>query len=193
MKNKQKQKTKPGKEEQKQQQEGIELLNKGAIPIVKYDEFLNCGIMEDGSLIDFLKIETKDIYACDREKILIEQLLWDRLLKTYAGDLKEVSFLFPTDTQKQQDYIDYVARRTKNPMFREILSIEKEKLMEMQRDYFDREFVLCFFAKDKTELNDNRLAIKATLTRTNPPLVTELSAEKKKAVIYKLYNKNMNL
>lgn len=182
------------KKEVKELDKKIEpLLIEKIMPVVDFEETGNYGIMFDGSIIDMFRIRSKDIYAADKNEILMDQILWDRLYKTYPEDLKIISFHFPTDTSRQQSYINTIATRTENPIYRKLLAEQKEKLIEIHQHYMDKEYILCFFSRNPPDHAEKVLQIKNCLSKASRPLIEPMSKDKKIRIIYKLYNKNMNI
>lgn len=161
------------------------------LPVVGWDETYSYGIMEDGSIIDALSIGCKNVYAQSPEDQVMEELIWQKLYSTYLGDLKLVSLFFPICTDTQQANIDYIARRTENPFFRELQAQAKEKMIAVTNERMSKEFFLLFYAKDRADHDDKRIQLKATLGWTYPPLAQETEPEMKKRLFFKLCNKNL--
>lgn len=179
------------KQEKEKRKKAETLLVEEITPIVAFDEELGVGIMEDGSLCDCFQIVTKDLNSLSRDQLLRDALTWDKLYKTYAGDLKEVFFSYPTETEQQQRYVEHKLRTTENPIYRKFLIQRLRELQNAHTLYLTRGSALFFFAKNPTEYKSNYIAVYTTLTRTNQPLIRKMSNERKKQIFFRLYNKNL--
>lgn len=179
------------KEETQSKKRSEALSEQELLPIVAFDEELGLGIMEDGTYCDLLEIKTKDLASASEDQLLLDRYAWEKLYMTYAGDLKIISFSFPTDTDEQQQYFRYKADTAEDPVYRRML---REKLHEVQatsQNFPVNSFVLMFFSRTLSEYKNNYMTIKAALART-PALISSLPPEKKKAVFQRLYDKNLN-
>ncbi len=185
-------KRKAGKKEAKQTQKRAEALSEqNLLPIVAFDEELGLGIMEDGIYCDLLEIKSKDLASASQPQLLLDQYAWEKLYMTYAGDLKIISFSFPTDTEEQQRYFKYKIDTAEDPVYRRMLRHKLQEVQATSQNFPVNSFVLMFFSKTLSEYKNNYMTIKAALARI-PSLVSEMPPGKKKAVFQRLYDKNLN-
>lgn len=190
----QKAETKEQKKLDKKKAQMVERLYvEDVIPVNDFDEDLGVAIMEDGMILDMFQIITKDINSTSREELKLDQHLWDKLYKTYADDLKVVGFYFLPDTAEQQEYMSRLLYRTESPILRKLIKGKKEELafVANTENYIEMQFFLLFYSKNKVEYRQNITTIFTLLNRGFLPLVETMTKEKKKAVLHKINNKNM--
>lgn len=159
------------------------------MPVVGYNEDFDVFVMEDGTIIDILGIQAKNLMSASENELAFDIMCWDKLLKTFAADLKIISFNFPTDTSKQQAYINRKIEQQKNPLLKEILLQKIAELDWISKNRKDREFAICFYSRNIDDYRKNYLQIYSQLS-SSAPLCKKLTSEKKKQIIYNLYNKN---
>lgn len=191
-----KKKTKEEKEQEKVQREleqkAEEMYIDKILPIVSFDEDVGIGIMDDGTFCDCFSIVCKDLNSITEDQLTLDILTWEKLYKTYAGDLKIVSFSFPTDTKDQQSYVGYKIQVTENPILKHFLQQREKELEIVHRDYLSRESALFFFASSPAEYKKNYAAIHTLLAGSMTPMVRKMEKEKKKKLFFKMCNKNLN-
>jgi len=163
------------------------------IPIVSWNEDLDVGIMEDGTIIDILGIVSKNLASASDNEVSYDILNWDKIFKTFPKDLKILCFNFPTDTTVQQEYIDKIQQRTLNPIYKEQLQTKKAELETISSTRKDREFAIAFYAKNIDDYKTQYVQLYSLLTHNNPPLAYKLSKEKKQKIVYSLFNKCTSL
>lgn len=182
-----KEKTKQGrKEEKKTEQEVKKVLVSEIFPVIAGDEKESCFLMENGTYMDMFQISCKDLIASSADIITFDNYTWDIFYKTYARDIKIVSFNFPTDTQEQREYISHKLYNTANPVFLDMLSDKLQEAEYIAKSRKDREFVLMFFAASLDDLREKRAVIFGNLSRPAVPLVRRITYEKKEKILYKL-------
>lgn len=182
-----KEKTKQGrKEEKKAEQEVKKVLVSEIFPVIAGDEKESCFLMENGTYMDMFQISCKDLIASSADIITFDNYTWDIFYKTYAKDIKIVSFNFPTDTQEQREYISHKLYNTANPVFLDMLSDKLQEAEYIAKSRKDREFVLMFFAASLDDLREKRAVIFGNLSRPAVPLVRRITYEKKEKILYKL-------
>lgn len=175
---------------EKKEKEIEALYIEDVLPIVDYNDELDILVMSDGTYCDFLEITTSDLTSLSEDELSYNIMLWEKLYKIYAGNLKIISFSFPTDTEQQQKYLRYKILKTDNPIYRRVLEEKLEKAEEVAVNHMTRSFALVFYAKSISEYRNNYLNIRAVLSNVNRPLIKVMSKEKKLAIIEKLCNKN---
>lgn len=161
------------------------------LPIIDFDEELQLPIMEDGSFCDFLEIITKDLQNISEDQLQIDKLMWEKLFDTYPDDLKIVSFSFPASTMQQQRYLEYILEKTKNPGYKQFLQMRLEELVGIPKVFLMQSFILVFYAKGYADYKNKYINIMSAVGKAAHPLVRVISAERKKAIIGKLCNKNL--
>ncbi|MGL4483770.1 MAG: hypothetical protein ACRCUS_02375 [Anaerovoracaceae bacterium] len=143
-----------------------------------------------GKYLDILKIVCRDIYSASEEELEYDNLCFDKLYKTFPGDLKEVAVNFLTDTSASQEYILDKIKKTKNPIFLAQLKQKKRELEEIAKTKTNREYYLFFYSKNIEEYRDNLIVINKALARGYYPLIQSISIEKKVEILKKLNNIN---
>lgn len=180
------------KKEKEDNQQAESLYIDKILPIIDFDDELGIAIMEDGTFCDCFSIVCKDLNSITADQLAMDVLTWEKVYKTYAGDLKIVSFSFPTDTREQQEYIEYKLAETQNPILREFLHRRQGELEYVNREYLMRESALFFFARTPAEYKNNFTALRALLSSSITPLIKPMPVEKKKKLLFKMCNKNLN-
>ena len=146
------------------------------------DEKESCFVMENGSFMDMFQINCKDLISASEDIVTFDNYTWDIFYKTYAKDVKIISFNFPADTARQKAYISHKLSDTENPVFSDMLSDKLSEAEYIAKSRKDREFVLMFFASSVDDLREKRAVIFGNLSRPALPLVYE----KKEQILYKL-------
>lgn len=160
------------------------------MPVVGYNTDYDVFVMEDGTILDILGIYAKNLMSAADAEITYDIMCWDKLLKTFAADLTIICFNFPTDTTQQQAYLAKKIEQQKNPLLRDILLQKSAELEWISQNRKEREFAICFYSRNLDDYRKNYLQIYSQLTSAAAPLCRKLSGEKKKQIIYNLYNKN---
>lgn len=180
--------------EKKKQEESLvneTLYIEGNLPFRDFDESTGVFIMDDGTLCDCVEIVSKDLISISDDQLMRDRLSFDRLFKTYAGDIKIVSFAFPADVRRPREYFEYKIKMTENPAKRKRLEEELENIKGVGRNFPARSYLLFFFARNPAEYQNNRIAVITSLNRGGSPLVRELENDRKIAYVRQLLNKNM--
>lgn len=160
------------------------------MPVVSYNADYDVFVMEDGTILDILGIHAKNLMSASEGEIAYDIMCWDKLLKTFAADLTIICFNFPTDTSRQQAYLAKKIEKQKNPLLRDILLQKSAELEWISQNRKEREFAICFYSRNLDDYRKNYLQIYSQLSSSAAPLCRKLSGEKKKQIIYNLYNKN---
>lgn len=176
-------------EEEKKERDAEALYTDRIMPIVAWDEEYNVGVMYDGTIVDVLGVISKNLASASDSDVAFDIACWDKLYKTYPGDLKIIGFNFPTNTDEQQEYFRHLLKRTRNPVYREQLTIRLSELEYISDKRKDREYAILFYAKDLDDYKKQLLQIYTQLSTSITPLATKLPAEKKKQIVMNLYNK----
>ena len=97
-----------------------------------------------------------------------------------------------TERQVVESCLLYTSKieQQKNPLLRDILLQKSAELEWISQNRKEREFAICFYSRNLDDYRKNYLQIYSQLTSAAAPLCRKLSGEKKKQIIYNLYNKN---
>lgn len=174
------------KQEKAAAKEAQRLLISEIFPVIAGDERESCFLMENGTYMDMFQINCKDLISAPEDIVIFDNYTWDIFYKTYAKDIKIVSFNFPSDTTRQRNYISHKLYNTENPVFSDMLSDKLSEAEEIAKSRKDREFVLMFFASSVDDLREKRAVIFGNLSRPAVPLVRRITYEKKEQILYKL-------
>lgn len=174
------------KQEKATKKEAQRLLISEIFPVIAGDEKESCFLMENGTYMDMFQINCKDLISAPEDIVMFDNYTWDIFYKTYAKDIKIVSFNFPSDTTRQRNYISHKLYNTENPVFSDMLSDKLSEAEEIAKSRKDREFVLMFFASSVDDLREKRAVIFGNLSRPAVPLVKRITYEKKEQILYKL-------
>ncbi len=176
------------KQEKTTAKEVQRLLISEIFPVIAGDEKESCFIMENGTYMDMFQINSKDLASSPEDIVMFDNYTWDIFYKTYAKDIKILSFYFPADTLEQRNYISYKLYNTENPVFKDMLYDKLEEAEFIAKNRKDREYVLMFFASSVDDLREKRAVIFGNLSRPAVPLVRRITYEKKEKILYKLGN-----
>lgn len=147
-------------------------------------------IRKDGVFWEILQVSSKDLLNATETDLEFDNLCFDKLYRTYSGDIKFIGMNFPSDTSKQQEYIKHKISQTTNEVFIYELQDKLQELEWIQQNLTTREYYLIFYSKNLEEYRDNLGIIFRALSSGTTPLVKKISAQKKIEILYKLSNKN---
>lgn len=176
------------KQEKTTAKEVQRLLISEIFPVIAGDEKESCFLLENGTYMDMFQINSKDLASSPEDIVMFDNYTWDIFYKTYAKDIKILSFYFPADTLEQRNYISYKLYNTENPVFKDMLYDKLEEAEFIAKNRKDREYVLMFFASSVDDLREKRAVIFGNLSRPAVPLVRRITYEKKEKILYKLGN-----
>lgn len=176
------------KQEKTTAKEVQRLLISEIFPVIAGDEKESCFLLENGTYMDMFQINSKDLASSPEDIVMFDNYTWDIFYKTYAKDIKILSFYFPADTLEQKNYISYKLYNTENPVFKDMLYDKLEEAEFIAKNRKDREYVLMFFASSVDDLREKRAVIYGNLSRPAVPLVRRITYEKKEKILYKLGN-----
>lgn len=159
------------------------------MPIVRWDNDKSTPIMRDGTILGMLGIRQKNLSGATQDEVMLDNLYWDKLYKTYSDDLKLVYSVFPTDTKKQIRYIDKLIKKTENPAYIDFLQIKKAELEWILLNKMEKTAILFFYAKNNEDYINKYYQIKGTMQN----LVYDLEADRKIKMLQILFNKDMAL
>ena len=176
------------KQEKTTAKEVQRLLISEIFPVIAGDEKESCFLLENGTYMDMFQINSKDLASSPEDIVMFDNYTWDIFYKTYAKDIKILSFYFPADTLEQRNYISYKLYNTENPVFKDMLYDKLEEAEFIAKNRKDREYVLMFFASSVDDLREKRAVIYGNLSRPAVPLVRRITYEKKEKILYRLGN-----
>ncbi len=159
------------------------------IPIKDYEELYNAFKHRDGYM-DLLQINSKDLGNASEDAITYDRLRFAKLYKKYDDDLKIIISNFPSDTSKQQQYVNRKIAKTRNPIYKKWLFKKLDELIWVEKNRTSREFYYMFWGKDEEDIIKKRDDIKGILGTEKNGLVSTISKEKKISIIRKMTNKN---
>ena len=109
------------------------------IPIEAYDDECECFMTKTGCF-DILQVRCRDIYSASDSVLEYEIYAYTRLYRTYEKPLKLVCLNFPTDTSRQQSYVEHLLNKTVNPVYRDELLENYKKLSAIPLSQYDKEY-----------------------------------------------------
>jgi hypothetical protein len=175
--------------DKKKQTVNIKKSVKDVIEIAAYDENARCFLMKDGTYMNLLKIQSKDLVNSSEDEIEYDKLKFAKLYKVYSEDIKIIPMNFPCNTAEQQQYLEYKLSKTKNEIYKTVLQEKQDELVWLAKNDTTREYYLMFFGSDTEKIAKNELTIKTCLSSGKNGLIESLSDEKKKNIIERLTNK----
>ncbi len=159
-------------------------------PIRRYDSDLDCYVLSDGSYLDLIAIQSKDLVNAPEDDIQFDCGQLTRFLNLYADDLKLISMNFPVNTSVNQAFLKAKMEQTNHPRERAWLQLSISELQKLDRHTSKKEFFLMYFADSADTLDNHRNTIIAALQTGRDGLVQFLSAEKKHQILFKMNNMN---
>lgn len=147
-------------------------------------------ILSNDRLMNILQVKTRNLSSANKDEIEYYNLMFTRLYKTYADDLKIIAINFPTDTKEQQEYIKHKIATTNNTIFNHLQKQKLAQLELIEKKRTDKEFYIMFYADDNLKYYDNLGIIQKNLGEVN---IIEIDREKKNQVLYKINNKNSSI
>lgn len=176
------------KRKEKPKKKILELL-----PKIKYDYSNDAFIMSTASglkYMDILRIIPKDWVNATNDDIQIDYLLWDKFYKIYPGEIKIITMRFRCHTYVQQQHILKRMEIVKNQLLRGELERKLEELKILEKENYERNFFLMFFADNDMEFRKRRYTILTTLGSNN---IETSDYQTKKDILFKLNNKNSRM
>lgn len=156
------------------------------IPLSKYDESINAFVYQDGTLMDMLKIVSKDWNNKSQSDIEFELVKWAKFYRVYADDIKIITLNFKCNTKAQQKYLNHRIEQQRNVQLKTHLERKLREVEYLEENNTNREFYLLYFAESEENLEKNKLNIMNVL---GPAMVSEMPVDKKIQILYKIGNK----
>lgn len=148
-------------------------------------------IRTKNGVLDIMQLKTRDLGAMNQIDLDLIVAYETRMLRSYAGNYKEVVLNFPANMEKQRRFWLKRKELTTDPVRLHAIQQKLFKFDEIERERTNREFFIFIYAEDERELEQNRhLMMKAR--QHSFPLVN-ISNEKKKDVLFLMNNQNTKL
>ncbi len=148
-------------------------------------------VLQDGELLELLKIRAIDLNSLSTEENEYIVLKWAKIHKLNAPDIKVVCMNFPCDTTRQQIFLERKMQNTKNEIHRETLSTYLEELRWLQQNDTTRNFYLMTFASSDEEMDNAVRRWKENLGIGKNGLLSEVDVTEKIEVYHNLLNKGI--
>lgn len=175
--------------EKKKSAKGVKKNVLELIDIQEYDKERECYRMKNGGYMNIIQITSKDLVNSSDDEVEYDCLRFARLYKLYAEDIKIITMNFPCDTSEQQHYIEHKMQKQANPVYKNFLQRKLDELVWLGKHDTTREYYYMIFAKDAEEMEKNTLLLNNTLGRGKTGLLSAISEEKKRQILFRLANK----
>lgn len=163
------------------------------IPIKEIDFEKEYFIYSDGTIMDFIHINPKDIKNLDDDERRLDNSYFEKFYKLTSEDIKIWALNFPEDTTEQKKYFSDKIQKSKNPMFKELLDTALLQVEYLQENYLTREFYMQIFCETEEEYRKTIDNIQSVLGMNERALTNRISLEKKVEILYKINNKNRRI
>lgn len=156
------------------------------LPIKSYNEEAKSFVYYDGTMMDMLKIVSKDWNNKSQSDIEFELVKWAKFYRIYADDIKIVTLNFKCHTQSQQKYLQRKIDQQKNLQLKSHLERKLREVEYLENNNTNREFYMLYYGESAESLEKNRLNIMNTLGTS---MINEMPVDKKIQILYKIANK----
>lgn len=178
----------PNKKEKKKKAD-VRKTTAELIPVADYDDDLGLYRMKDGSCMDLIRIQEKDLVNASEDEVEFDCLKFAKAYRLYADDLKIICLNFPCDYSRQKRFLEHKISRTKNEIFRGQLEKKKKELEWLEVNDTTREYYYMFFAKTPEQMEKNIQTLAAVLGTGRDGLTEKISKRKKNQILHRIYNK----
>ena len=151
---------------------------KNILEIAYYDDDASCFVMDDGSYMDLIQINTKDLVSSADDEVEYDIMKFTKLYKMYADDLKITVMNFPCKTSVQQEYITHKIQTTSNEIYKKFLQRQLDELVWIEKNDMMREYYFMIFGTKKAKLISNRNLIFNVLGSGRKNLSQKISKDK---------------
>lgn len=158
------------------------------IPIVDYDEELNCYIYNDGTMMDLMQIKSQNLADLSNDEREFMNHKYSRWYKKYAPDIKLIMMNFPSDMNEQKNYWEKKLQNTKNEIFRNWQQKKLTELKWIEKNRTSREFYFMFWGDNREDFLKNRELHIESLGIGPLGYINYLSKEKKSSILFKFNN-----
>ena len=156
-----------------------------------YIEEQDCFKLSSGYYIDIFNISTKDLKNAPDEEIDFDIFKYAKYYKMQGNDIKIISSNFPSNTEKQQNFVKYKMERNKNPFLLEVLARKHNELTHISKHRVSSEYYLFIYEERLDELLTSRIRLVQILQTTKRKMVNPLDIDKRVSILHKIANKNM--
>lgn len=163
------------------------------IPERKYDDRLEAFLLKDGSYMDILRIDARDIYNMGDDDLLREIYNLIKIYKTVGVDLKFLSMNFPLNTSIQQEVLYRHKEKAEDNVKRKWIDRQITELVNAESGISTKEYYIMFFGKNENTFIKNREAVTKYTGTGNIKLSVEIDKNEKIQVLTKLCNMNTDI
>lgn len=160
------------------------------LPEREYDKDNKCFRLEDGTYIDILQIQSKDLINASEDEVEYDCLKFAKTYRLYSDDIKILCLNFPCDYGIQKRHLEYKLNSTKNEIFRGQLEKKLQELIWLEKHDTIREYFFMIFADSLEQMEKNRLTIYTNLGKGRGGLIEQISETKKIQVFSRIRNKS---
>lgn len=158
------------------------------IPIDDYNDTYHCFIRNDGTCMDMMQIKSNDLGDMSVSDKDYMNMRFSKWYKTYAPDIKLIMMNYPTDTKRQQEYMNYKLTHTINEVQKAGLKRKLAELTWIAKNRSSREFYFMFWGKDIDDLRKNRESHIEYLGIGKNGYIEYMDKQKKIEILYKYNN-----
>ena len=150
------------------------------IPIIDYDDELNCYVYNDGTLMDLMQIKSQNLADLSNDEREFMNLKYTRWYKKYAPDIKLIMMNFPSDMTKQKNYWEHKFKNWQQKKISELNWIEKNRT--------SREFYFMFWGQNREDFLKNREQHLESLGTGPLGYIEYINKDKKDSILFKFNN-----
>lgn len=141
-----------------------------------------------GEFLEIIQIETKDIYSLNEHDLNDDMANLTHFYTAYTHDIKIVPLNVPLNLEEQKEYIYKQIKKNKNVAYTSFLETRLEELEILEQHRTNREYFIFLYADEEKKLLERLHQATMLLSRSNP--VIKLSLEKKRNILYQMFNPN---
>ncbi|MGG3881426.1 hypothetical protein [Bacillus smithii] len=176
------------KKKERKKKAHVPLRTIDILPFVRLEE--DHIVLKEG-VMDILQISSLDIDSLSEDDLSLLIYQSARFLRSYQFDFKAVSMNFPSNTKVQQEYWKKKREQTTDEQRLKFIDQKLYELKFLEEERTNREFFLFLYAEDKYKLAERKRICKNLFKNSFP--LQELTPEKKKSILFILYNQNTKL
>lgn len=158
------------------------------IPIIDYDDELNCYVYNDGTLMDLMQIKSQNLADLSNDEREFMNLKYSRWYKKYAPDIKLIMMNFPSDMTKQKNYWEQKYKSTKNETFKNWQQKKISELNWIEKNRTSREFYFMFWGQNREDFLKNREQHLESLGTGPLGYIEYIDKDKKDSILFKFNN-----
>ncbi len=146
-------------------------------------------LLKDRSILDFLQVVGKSFYRASDTEVENMVLEFSMFLRKFDGNLKLIALNYPTNTQRQQMFLQEKLQKPELAQYYHLLDAKTASLAYLEQNQTDREVYLMVFAKNQKQY---RMQIEA-IAAQGAFQVAEVDDEKKVNILFQLGNMNQKV